>query len=506
MTNLKKILLTLFMMQYALFTLLSAASVRATVNTVEVVQGNPVQLYIKAKGGEATFPNITMIEDAPVVGQSSSSSQSYTMVNGDFKSEKTTTKILQFIPQKDMTIPSFTVKIEGQEYKTQPIDIKVLKSSAQTSQKNALFSLELRANKSKVMVGESFTVTVYFSLKNGVRISQDVQYVKPEFPGFTAVEVDEKNTYMKGNYQVQEIRYILTAQKEGNLTILPAQVKVGIPDRNRRDIFGMTFGTKWYQTASNSLDIEVLPQAQESDLVGEFTAHTRVDTQEVKANTPVNLTVTIEGKGNLESFEFPKYEIDGVTVYSDEAKIETKIVNGELHSSYVKTFAFISDSDFSIPPREFSMLTLSDKSVKTLHVDGYDIKIKAGHSAASSTVSNEPKQGVVQTNMTQDTVETKAPMARSENIEKELEVQSVAWWMIALAFGLGVLLTYGAQHLPKRQSKPYKESEALKILYGHMSNDPEVEAMVRKLYAKKNGDKSVQIDKKALKEMVERFI
>jgi len=29
--------------------------------------------------------------------------------------------------------------------------------------------------------------------------------------------------------------------------------------------------------------------------------------------------------------------------------------------------------------------------------------------------------------------------------------------------------------------------------------------MVRKLYARKNGDKSVQIDKKKLKEMVERF-
>jgi len=446
-----------------------------------------------------------MIEDAPVVGQSTNSSQSYTMVNGDFKSEKTTTKILQFIPQKDMTIPSFTVNIEGQAYKTKPIDIKVVKSSAQTGEKNALFSLELHANKDKVMVGESLMVTVYFSLKNGVRISQDIQYVKPEFPGFTAVEVDEKNTYMKGNYQVQEIRYILTAQKEGNMTILPAQVKVGIPDRSRRDIFGMTFGTKWYQTASNSLDIEVLPQAQESDLVGEFTARTSIDTQEVKANTPVNLTVTIEGKGNLESFEFPKYEIDGVTVYSDEAKVETKIVNGELHSSYVKTFAFISDADFSIPPKEFSMLTFSDKRLKTLHIDGYDIKVKAGHST-SAGVSNEPKQGVVQTNMPQGPLQSKEEMAKNGSIEKEVEVQSVAWWMLVLAFVLGVVLTYGLQHLPKRASKPYKESEALKILYGHMSDDPEVEAMVRKLYAKKNGDKSVQIDKKVLKEMVERFV
>jgi len=55
------------------------------------------------------------------------------------------------------------------------------------------------------------------------------------------------------------------------------------------------------------------------------------------------------------------------------------------------------------------------------------------------------------------------------------------------------------------RKSPYKESEALKILYAHMSDDAEVEVMVRKLYARKNGDKSVQIDKKVLKEMVERF-
>ena len=61
------------------------------------------------------------------------------------------------------------------------------------------------------------------------------------------------------------------------------------------------------------------------------------------------------------------------------------------------------------------------------------------------------------------------------------------------------------QTLNSQSASPYKEEEALKLLYAHMSEDSKVEEMVRKLYAKKNGDKSVQIDKKALKEMVERF-
>ena len=484
-----------------LLTFSYGASVRAMVNTVEVVKGNPVQLRLKATGGSATFPKILMVADAPVVGRSTSSSQNYTMMNGTFKSEKITTQLIQFVPEQDMTIPSYTVTIGGAEYKTDPIGIKVVKSSAPTAQKNSLFSLQMKANKTKVMMGESFMVTVYFSLKNGVRLSQEVQYTKPTFPGFTAVDVGEKNAYMKGNYQVQEVRYILTAQKEGNITITPARAKVGVPDRSRRDIFGMTFGTKWHQTASNSLDIEVLPQAQESDLVGIFTVNTTIDTQEVKSNKPVNLTIKIEGKGNLENFEFPKYEIDGVTVYSDEAKVDTNIIDGALHSIYSKTFAFISDTDFTIPAKSFSMLTLEDKTIKSLDVKRYDIKIKASKSTAVSAHTENTK-GIVQTKMPQP-VQTKEVI-----VEKEVEVKSVSWWMLALAFISGMIVMYLLGFLPKFKSvgkNPYKESEALKILYAHMSEDTAVEEMVRKLYARKNGDKSVQIDKKVLKDMVERF-
>ena len=360
--------------------------------------------------------------------------------------------------------------------------------------------MQMRANKMKVMVGESLMVTVYFSLKNGVRLSQDIQYTAPDFPGFIVADGGEQNAYIKGNYQVQEVRYILTPQAEGNFTASPAYAKIGVADRSRRDIFGMTFGTKWKQIASNSLQIEVLPQVQESDLIGDFTINSTIDAQEVKANKPVNLTVNIEGKGNLESFEFPKYEIEGVTVYSDEAKIETKVVDGELYSTYSKSFAFISEEDFSIPARSFSMLRPKDQQLEELTVNAYDISIKKLSTVSSST--NKPDtNGIVQTNISQP-VQTKEMV-----VEKQVEVKSVAWWMLAVSFALGMLLMSVLRWVPRvktRTTSPYKESEALKILYGHMSEDAEIEEMVRKLYARKNGDKSIQIDKKILKEMVDR--
>ncbi len=478
-----------------------ADGVEAIVSSTEVVSGNPVQLQIKATGDDAKFPDIQMIDGHSVIGTNSGSSSSYSYINGKMKSQHTTTKTYTFIPNQNVTIPSYEVQIDGKNYKTQPIEIKIVKSNAPVGQSSDMFSLQMRANKTKVMVGESLMVTVYFSLKNGVRLSQDIQYTAPSFPGFIVTEGGDQNAYIKGNYQVQEVRYILTAQQEGNFTATPAHAKVGVADRSRRDIFGMTFGTKWKQIASNSLQIEVLPQAQESDLVGDFTVDTTIDAQEVKANKPVNLTVKIEGKGNLESFEFPKYEIDGVTVYSDEAKVETKIVDGALYSSYSKSFVFISEEDFKIPTRSFSMLIPKDKQMKELTVNAYDITIKKS-SAASSSALKPDTNGVVQTKMLQPS------QTNDVIVEKQVEIKSAAWWMLVVAFGSGMLFMFVLRWRPSFKSRnisPYKESEALKILYGHMSEDVQIEEMVRKLYARKNGNKDVQIDKKVLKEMVERY-
>jgi len=484
---------------YVFAGVLYGASIKAMVDTVEVVKGNPVTLRIKATGGSAEFPKFLMVGDAPVVGQSSSSSRNLSMINGKVTSEQSTTKVIQFVPEQNMTIPSYSVKIDGKEYHTQPIDIKVVKASKQTSTAGGLFSLEMRASKNKVLVGESFMVTVYFSLRNDVRLVEDVQYNQPNLSDFITIQDQEQHAYRQGNTQVQEIRYIVTAQHEGNFTVNPATVRIALPDGNRRDIFGMRFGAVWKQAISNTLQVEVLPQKQQSDLIGDFSIDTKIDGQEVKANKPVNLTVRIEGKGNLEGFEFPKYEIEGVTVYSDEAKIETKVVGGELHSTYAKSFAFIAEDDFTIPSRSFSMLDTTDKEMKNLTVEAYSIKVHNPH------VTRKPS------NQNNSMVHTKiAPKQGSENVvAKRVEVTSITWWMLFASFVSGMIVMYLFRYLPQfksGKSNIYKDEEALKVLYGHMSEDEAIEEMVRKLYARKNGDKSVQIDKKELKEMVERFI
>lgn len=84
-----------------------------------------------------------------------------------------------------------------------------------------------------------------------------------------------------------------------------------------------------------------------------------------------------------------------------------------------------------------------------------------------------------------------------ETVEKQ--APAAEGWMVILAFVSGMLVMYLLRYLPspgwKKSIRHYSESEALKILYPHINESPEIEEMVRKLYAKKAGDKNVKIDR-----------
>jgi len=500
---------TLVTMHYALFTTADAAGVEATLSNTEIVQGNMAQLKIKATGNRAEFPNITEINGVPVLGRHESQNNSYTYINGKMSNQRSTSLVLTFAPQKDMTIPSYDVTIDGTRYTTKPLQLKVVKATAPQMGGSNKFSLQLRSDKKEVIVGEPLLVSVYFSIKQGVRLADNPDYTQPEFKGFFVKALDEQKSYMQGDHQVTELRYILTPKAEGNYTVGPATAKIAVADRSRRDMFGRFFGTNWVPIASNMLDIRVLPKPDDSDLVGDFTLKSTIDAQKVKANKPVNLTVTITGEGSLEDFEYPAYEIDGVTIYSDDAKIVSTVSDGKIKSTYTKSFAFIAEKDFTIPSRTISVYDPETRSLKRLEVPSYTVDIEGSNStvaapAVSKVTPPDNHVGKVQTNLAMPT----KSMLDDDTPEAPVEESKVAWWMVFLAFVSGMVVMYLMRRIAgfkmRGQLKHYSEEEALKILYSHMSESEEIENMVRKLYAKKNGDKSIVIDKKRLNEMVEK--
>ena len=87
--NLGKIIL-FFLLAIDLF----ATSVDIKLSAPAIYRGDDVSFTISVKDGDANFPNITDIKGYPILGISSSSSQSY--ING--KSSKTISKTYTFAP------------------------------------------------------------------------------------------------------------------------------------------------------------------------------------------------------------------------------------------------------------------------------------------------------------------------------------------------------------------------------------------------------------------------
>ena len=488
--NIQKLLFFIFMLSIFGYANDDKPGVKAIVSKTKIVAGDIVKLRIKATGNIVVFPDFKKIEGVKVLSRHERVTHVHTYSHGELKKERTVLT-LTFGPQKDMTIPSYEVEIDGKVYKTKPIKIKVKTSNTSNINSDHIFSMHLRSNKKSLVPGEAFLVTVYFSLQQGVIISNKPRYNRPEFKGFFVEKVDKGKSYHEGNHQVTELRYILTPHSEGNFTLGPAHAKIGLQDTRKRDILNKGFAKKrhkkWHQKVSNTLDIEVFPLAVESDLVGKFSLDAKVASQEVKAYKPVHLTIKIEGKGNLADLDFPSYEIDGVTVYSNNAKIDIKVLDGQIYSSYSKKFVFISERSFMIPERIFSMYDPKEGKLKALKIKAFNIEIKESNAIIMPAKISKP-------------VDSKEII-----LEEKIEVLSTKQWMLLLSFILGGVFFYILHHLPKRKRRSSKESKALKILYGHISKDPEVEEMVRKLYARKNGDTSVEINKKRLKELIKHF-
>jgi len=206
----------------------------------------------------------------------------------------------------------------------------------------------------------------------------------------------------------------------------------------------------------------------------------------------VTLRIELLGEGTLDDYEGISFEIPKVTIYSDEAKVESKLTGNTLQSHYQKSFVFISDHDFTIPSKTIEVFDYKRGELKRLRTKAYEITVENGAERLSGSSVH-----------TQSLIEREATSSAST---------LPTLLLLLLTFALGVFVTLFFKHLPTSVFEKLRfnrtiirNEEALKILYPKIGESAEVEAMVRQLYAAKCGDKSVEIDRDHLEKLVEKY-
>jgi len=519
----KRVLRQLLILTVLAGSLLMAAGVKVQVSSTRIAPGQSLRVKLIAEGNDARFPDLQKIGTYPVENVRRMNKIESRFADGKLVTR--TQKILSFeiYPDKSVTIPSFTVVVDGKKYTTRPVKVEVAKGTGTGSAGG--FAIRMKLDKSTVYQGEPLILTVdaVEPLQSGIA---QMQYTPPAFKGFFVKPLGGERQIHQGEITIHRLQYLLTPQKAGTLRIDPAALRVGIRDLNAPgDPFGI-FGSplKWVALRSNPLTVSVKPLPGQTDLVGHFEVKAQVDKTRVKANEPVNYTLEILGEGSLEDLNDPRFDIPGVTVYSDDAVVKSTVKNGKLYSSWRKKYVFISDRDFTIPALKLTEYDYAEGKKRTLKTQPFSIQVSGGKAAgavppAPKGMKAQPPQPVAAGNLpkpragkpVENLLEDPAYYARKAYEEKMARLP----WYLAGAFlvGMGVmfLLLQLWQRRRKRSGgrilgtrRHYSPEEALKILYPHINDDPAVEAMVRRLF-RKNAGEEVEIDRKELDRLTSRY-
>ena len=510
-----KILLLTLLLPLALL----AGGVRATVDKKEVARGDTVTFTIEAEGKEVKFPVVKEIDGFPVLGTARSSH--ITIVNGDVK--RTVVKKFTFAPMKSVTIPSYDVEVDGHIYQTRPIEVKVVdRPSAPAATGGA--SLTLHLAKSRARVGEPIEMEVTLRYPAGRNIVQ-TELEKPQFENVWIKQVGQPVREVRGDEVVERYRYLIFPQKAGRFKLGPLTAKVARrvrvkppisdPFFDQDDFFNDFFARlEWKRIASNSAELQVDPLPGGVELYGDFTIHADVDKREVKAGKPVELTVTVEGEGNVE--DIPKFDFDipGAVVYSDDPVVKEWVHGGKYGGRFVQKITIVADQDFTIPSLSLRYYDPSQQKVVEKRTPPIEVKVTGTPPGAAA--SSKPAQ-------TQEMGSLPAPSPESGKLAEKASSggKAIEPWLTAALLLLGVLLGAGgvrmwesvAPRLRGRGKKPLPAADAIRkarsdrelfdLLLPYAKEDEEIETALQKLEANLYRGEKNAVDRELLAEIVE---
>jgi hypothetical protein len=451
------------------------ASVSASVDSQKVELGEMITLMLKLDGEDIKKPDILSICGEDVI--STGSQTSIEMSNGAYN--KTNILTFKFLPQKSCTIEPIAVEIDGKTEYTKEINIEVTK---QKITKDSKYILSLESSKDEVYIGESFDVTLLFKQRSNTN-AVDSKFTPPNLNGFWVKNETQPERYTEGEYTVTKVVYKLSAQREGDLKVSPAQIKIA-SRVNAQDSWGYLIPkVKWRTYFSNELDIKVKKAPNGVDLVGYFEITSSVDKTSIEKGEAVNLNIKLIGDGNLEDITSLKPDVEGVSVFDEKAVIQNNTLSQKI--------AFVSDKSFVIPSIELKCFNPNTQEIKTIKTKEYKIDVKGS-----------------------ENIEQKLNIKREDGateIESDVKTSgkmSVVWGVFIFVVGFisGVfVMILRKVSFSKDEKFDIKDEKKLLVKLLEHKNDPEVKDIIEKLEANIYSGKKEILDKKHLKEVLKRL-
>ncbi len=221
----------------------------------------------------------------------------------------------------------------------------------------------LTLSKDKVYVGEPLTATLALE-SNSSEVITKMRFPPFKPKGYKVVALSKTNDTESSRH------YLLIPHLTGSHTLPSQRIEIAHKDPT-------TYRNIWQTLQSPPVTLTVLPLPTGIDTVGNFTLTSTIDHPQVQANTPLNLTITIEGAGSLETAKPLQLGLRDALVFGSSAPVTSQIIEGAYHSTLTQTFSIVAEKDFTLPPLTWRYLNTETGLTETLATPTYHIRVKA---------------------------------------------------------------------------------------------------------------------------------
>ena len=362
-----------------------------------------------------------------LMGPSTSTQQSFSMVNGKTSHTSSVTYTYVLLARKTGTfvIPAAHANVAGSNASSQALKITVTanpnpnagqggrpqqqqRSPARVNRAgtritgNDLF-IKVSANKSHVHEQEPILLT--YKVYTQVELTQ-LQGKMPDLNGFHTQEIplpQQKRFHVENvngrPYNcVTWSQYVMFPQMSGKLEIPSITFKgIVVQEDPNVDPFEAFFNggsgyvevNKEIKAPSVSIQVDPLPQkpANFSGGVGVFSVEASLDKNQVGAGDPVNLHFVVKGVGNMKLIKEPVLDLPKVfEKYDAKVTDKTSLTSDGVSGSMLYDILLVprSEGEYTIPAINFVYFDTRSSSYKTLTTEPMTLKVTKGRGGGSA--------------------------------------------------------------------------------------------------------------------------
>ena len=359
-------------------------------------------------------------------------------VNGERSFSKTYSYFLQPLKKGSIRIKQASIEIDGEEYKSLPIEVLITDSVSKPSESVTQYynddDIELRAliSKGSPYLNEPITVIYKLYYKAPINISDARETETPNYKDFWSQTIKipqlkvQREIYKGQNYNVVEWRkVVLYPQKSGELEISPLSLNLVLDvPTDKRDFFGNVIYDQTSQVISTGkriINVKDLPLNNKpssfTGAVGQFEFDLILNKSSLRATESFQAELKVKGEGNLKLFDLPDILVPSSMELFEPQREESINTNlSGMSGSITKLFTVIPrfQGSFPIEEVEFSYFDPQLESYKTLKSPRLTVDVFDGPSIANSSSNNT---NVITSNDSFRFIKTKANLIKIDDSE-----------------------------------------------------------------------------------------